>query len=157
MIGVLVSRRPHLIDQAVAIAAAFCDEVRVVVDQGDFVAALREGFDGLAEPAIKLDDDDWYPPDHDKIMAHYRPGRVVWNELDVTGCDGRAIGRRRFISGGVLPPGVEFHADRTGRVEPSLERYNMAVAYTGSQKYQCPGDWSWADKPAWGRRIRCVH
>lgn len=156
MIGVLVSRRPHLVDQAVAIAEAFCDEVRVVIDRGDFLAALREGFD-LDEPAFKLDDDDWYPPDHDRLATHYKPGRVVWNELDVEGCDGQPLGRRRFISGGILPPGVRFRADPSGRIEASLGAYGMAVAYTGSRKYQCPAQWSWNDKPAWGSRIRCDH
>lgn len=156
MIGVLVSRRPHLIDQAVAIAETFCDEVRVVIDRGDFVAALREGFD-LDEPAFKLDDDDWYPPDHGRIMEAYGPGRVVWNQLDVYGCDGRGLGVGRFISGGVMPPGVEFQADETGRVEASLRDYDSDTVYTGSRKNQCPADWSWKDKPAWGDQIRCNH
>lgn len=157
MIGLLVSRRPHLIDQAVSIAEAFCDDVIVVMDDGDFASTLRNALP-KNEPVFKLDDDDWYPPHHGLMMTNlYRPEYVVWNELDVFGCDGVNLGRGQFISGGILPPGVEIKADETGRIEPSLAGYPKTWCYTGSKKYQCPAQWLWNDKPAWGNRIRCEH
>lgn len=156
MIGVLVSARPWLVDQAVARAERFCDSVRVVIDQGNFLSALREGFD-IDEPAFKLDDDDTYPPDHDRLETHYKPGYVVWNELDVIGCDGTRLGRRRFISGGILPPGIRFRQDENGRIEDGLLGYAARWGYTGSVKHQCPARWMWNDPPAWGKRIRCDH
>lgn len=131
---------------------AWADEWVVVPDPPDFAKALTEAH--RIGPSIKVDDDDEYADDHDRIMGWWTPGVVVLNVCRVYTCGGRYLGKAPFLSGAVIPPGIEFQTDEHGRIRDSvLGQARVRQADVGTRKVYCSSMWLWNDPPP----HRCGH
>lgn len=164
----IISRRPSLLPRALQIAQDRSDRVVVGLHgyqtetgvetlYGDDYAELTNRVLKAAGPSIRIDDDDWYPPDHAEIFKLWKPGHTVWGLCEVRACDGTTlITDHPDMCAGVIPP-VKLTADHRGRLAESLRAKTKPIyAPTGVIKLVCLADTSWLHNPAW-RRIGCRH
>jgi hypothetical protein len=173
----IITRRPHLVDEAVATALSFADHVvvgldsfvtklpaaRVTVVEGDNYLDLTnhvlEVSAELSDHTLRIDDDDYYPTDHAGIFDTWEPGSTVWGLVTVRGCDGQIL---RYdhpdMCAGILPTNIALDPDSQGRVADSLRRQTRQITVpTGVIKQVCLADQPWIHSARWQRIIRCEH
>lgn len=174
----VISRRPNLVTQAVNTARSLADHVVVglhnidtgldngdvtVVHGSDYIDLTNDVLKtcrALAPSTLRVDDDDWYPPDHtDTVTPFWHPASTVWGMTTIRGCDGKLLqSRHPDMCAGVLPTDIELEGDHLGRVADSLRaQTHPIVVPTQVVKQVCLADTSWIHSPAWARRIHCTH
>lgn len=173
----VISRRPHLIDQAVATALSFADHVVVGVDgfatkltSTDITVVTGDNYvditnqvlaysAALGDCTLRIDDDDHYPDNHGRILDQWEPGSAVWGLTTVKGCDGRILRHHHpDICAGVLPTGITVTADAKGRIANSIrDQTTPIVVATGVIKQVCLADQAWVHSTRWQQKVTCRH
>lgn len=107
---------------------------------------------------LKVDDHDFYPEDHARLIDYWSPGVCVWGTVEARGCDGSYCGTGRSMCATVFPSDLVLEPDRWGMLTQSLrEQTREVVVPSGVIKTMCPGDWSWGLRPGTHRKINCQH
>jgi hypothetical protein len=173
----IITRRPHLVEGAVATALRFADHVvvglhgfatklptdKVTAIEGDTYLDLTnhvlEVSAELGDHTLRIDDDDYYPPDHDRILSAWEPGSTVWGLVTIKSCDGQTLRYDHAdMCAGVLPTNITLEADPLGRVADSLRQQTRPITVaTGVIKQVCLADQPWIHSARWQRTIRCQH
>jgi len=173
----VITRRPHLAAQAVKTALTFADHVvvglhgfstdfptkNITVVHGDNYLDLTnevlKASSELSESTLRIDDDDYYPEGHERILGHWEPGSTVWGIVTIKGCDGQILRYDHAdMCAGVLPTAITLEPDPQGRVADSLHRQTQPITVnTGVIKQICLADQHWIHSPRWQRAISCHH
>ena len=174
MIGILPSRRAHLITAQAEYLSEQCDLIvglhnidvaqtwpgKVIHHDGTFpelvnrLLALAD-----ADAVLWLDDDNQYPEDHYKVMEHWEPAHSVFGSVNWQGCDGTPLKYNNFdICAGVCPTNIRLFPDRSGRLADSIRSQTIAKHVpAGVVKRVCPADWSWNARVPGKNKIECNH
>jgi len=173
----VITRRPHLASHAVATALEYADQVVVglhgfkmnfstpsvtVLTGSDYLELTNEVLAKSAEfsdRTLRIDDDDHYPPGHEKLLEEWQSGSTVWGLVTVKACDGRILRHKHpDMCGGVLPTGITLAGDSQGRLGDSLRAQTIPIVRpTGVIKQVCLADQPWIHSQRWQRTINCDH
>lgn len=139
-------------------AARFGSVVYERHETGSFAEAVNRALARATGPVLKVDDHDTYPDNHADILAHWRPGYVVYGVAEFVGCDGQVLGRWPTLCASVFPSDIRVTGDRHGAITQSvLAQCKVTRVETGVRKLVCPGDWSWGTRPGTFRQVECAH